>query len=53
MTPQPLRRNGTYRLSPGRVAEPDDVGVAIAGLLGDEGRWITAQTIEVSGGFGL
>ncbi|MGD9531027.1 MAG: SDR family NAD(P)-dependent oxidoreductase, partial [Pseudonocardia sp.] len=41
------------RTALGRVAEPDDVGVAIAGLLGDEGRWITAQTIEVSGGFGL
>jgi NAD(P)-dependent dehydrogenase (short-subunit alcohol dehydrogenase family) len=41
------------RTALGRVGEPDDVGVAIAGLLGDEGRWITAQTIEVSGGFGL
>ncbi|MGE3289536.1 MAG: SDR family NAD(P)-dependent oxidoreductase [Pseudonocardia sp.] len=41
------------RTALGRVGEPDDVGIAIAGLLGDEGRWITAQTIEVSGGFGL
>ena len=34
-----------------RVGEPDDIGVVIAALLADEGRWITAQTIEVSGGF--
>jgi hypothetical protein len=24
-----------------------------AGVLGDEGRWITAQNIEVSGGYDL
>ena len=34
----------------GRVGEPDDIGMAIAGLVGDDGRWITAQHIEVSGG---
>jgi NAD(P)-dependent dehydrogenase (short-subunit alcohol dehydrogenase family) len=37
----------------GRVGEPDDIGLAIAGLLGDDGRWITAQHIEVSGGYNL
>ena len=37
----------------GRVGEPDDIGVFIAALAGDEGRWITAQNIEVSGGFTL
>ncbi|WP_439659754.1 SDR family NAD(P)-dependent oxidoreductase [Lentzea sp. HUAS TT2] len=37
----------------GRVGEPDDVAVAIASLAGEDGRWITAQNIEVSGGFGL
>jgi NAD(P)-dependent dehydrogenase (short-subunit alcohol dehydrogenase family) len=37
----------------GRVGEPDDVGAVIATLLGDECRWITAQTIDVSGGFNL
>jgi NAD(P)-dependent dehydrogenase (short-subunit alcohol dehydrogenase family) len=37
----------------GRVGEPDDVGMAIAALLADEGRWITAQHIEVSGGYNL
>jgi NAD(P)-dependent dehydrogenase (short-subunit alcohol dehydrogenase family) len=37
----------------GRVGEPDDVGMAIAALLAEEGRWITAQNIEVSGGYNL
>lgn len=37
----------------GRIGEPDDVGLAIAALLGEEGRWITAQSIEVSSGFNL
>ena len=37
----------------GRVGEPDDIGVGFAALLADQGRWITAQTIEVSGGFNL
>ncbi len=37
----------------GRIGEPDDVAVAIAALLSADGRWITAQDIEVSGGFNL
>lgn len=37
----------------GRIGEPDDVGVVVAALLGEEGRWITAQNIEVSGGYDL
>ncbi|MER6392546.1 SDR family NAD(P)-dependent oxidoreductase [Streptomyces sp. NPDC059382] len=37
----------------GRVGEPDDIGLAIAALLSEEGRWITAQVIEVSGGYNL
>jgi NAD(P)-dependent dehydrogenase (short-subunit alcohol dehydrogenase family) len=37
----------------GRIGEPDDIGLAIAALLGEEGRWITAQNIEVSGGLNL
>jgi NAD(P)-dependent dehydrogenase (short-subunit alcohol dehydrogenase family) len=37
----------------GRIGEPDDVGMAIATLLSEESRWITAQNIEVSGGFNL
>ncbi|MEU7870052.1 SDR family oxidoreductase [Dactylosporangium sp. NPDC049140] len=37
----------------GRLGEPDDVGLAIAALLAEDGRWITAQDIEVSGGYNL
>ncbi|WP_405834364.1 SDR family NAD(P)-dependent oxidoreductase [Streptomyces sp. NBC_00105] len=37
----------------GRVGEPDDVGSLIATLVGEESRWITAQDIEVSGGYQL
>jgi len=41
------------RTALGRLGEPDDVGSVIAFLLSDEARWITAQDIEVSGGFNL
>ena len=41
------------RTALGRVGEPDDIGAVIATLLGDECRWITGQTIDVSGGFDL
>jgi NAD(P)-dependent dehydrogenase (short-subunit alcohol dehydrogenase family) len=37
----------------GRLGEPDDIGLAIATLLSDDSRWITAQNIEVSGGLKL
>ncbi|MEU9955359.1 SDR family oxidoreductase [Streptomyces sp. NPDC050982] len=37
----------------GRVGEPDDIGSVIASLLSEESRWITAQNIEVSGGYNL
>jgi NAD(P)-dependent dehydrogenase (short-subunit alcohol dehydrogenase family) len=37
----------------GRLGEPDDIGMMIAALLSEEGRWITAQTIEVDGGYNL
>ena len=37
----------------GRLGEPDDIGMAIAALLSEEGRWITAQNIEVDGGYNL
>ncbi|MFD7612591.1 SDR family oxidoreductase [Streptomyces sp. NPDC059828] len=37
----------------GRVGEPDDIGMVIAALLSEECRWITAQNIEVAGGYGL
>ena len=34
----------------GRAGRPEDIGGAVASLLSDESRWITAQRIEVSGG---
>ncbi|MFE6286207.1 SDR family NAD(P)-dependent oxidoreductase [Streptomyces sp. NPDC057877] len=37
----------------GRVGEPDDIGAVIATLVSDESRWITAQNLEVSGGYNL
>ncbi len=37
----------------GRVGLPDDVGQAVALLLGPESAWITGQRIEVSGGQSL
>ncbi|MFE2644736.1 SDR family NAD(P)-dependent oxidoreductase [Streptomyces nigra] len=41
------------RTALGRVGEPDDIGAMIATLVSDESRWVTAQTIEVSGGYNL
>ncbi len=37
----------------GRMGEADDVGAVIAALLSDDFRWVTAQEIEVSGGYRL
>jgi 3-oxoacyl-[acyl-carrier protein] reductase len=37
----------------GRYAVAEDVGGAIAALLGDGNRWVTGQRIEVSGGIHL
>lgn len=34
----------------GRVGVPEDIGPAVAALLGDDNRWITGQRIEISGG---
>lgn len=34
----------------GRVGVPDDIGPAVASLLGPDNRWITAQRVEISGG---
>ncbi|GMK39736.1 short-chain dehydrogenase [Paenibacillus sp. CCS19] len=34
----------------GRVGVPDDIGPAVASLLGSDNRWVNAQRIEVSGG---
>jgi NAD(P)-dependent dehydrogenase (short-subunit alcohol dehydrogenase family) len=37
----------------GRVGQPDDIGLAVAALLSEGGRWINGQRIEVSGGQAL
>ena len=34
----------------GRAGLPDDIGGVVAFLCTEEGRWINAQRIEVSGG---
>jgi NAD(P)-dependent dehydrogenase (short-subunit alcohol dehydrogenase family) len=37
----------------GRVGVPDDIGAAVAALLGPGGRWINGQRIDASGGMFL
>ncbi len=37
----------------GRVGEAEDIGRVIAFLLSQDGGWITAQDIEVAGGYNL
>ena len=41
------------RTALGRVGEPDDIGAMIAALLSEDSLWVTAQNIEVSGGYNL
>jgi NAD(P)-dependent dehydrogenase (short-subunit alcohol dehydrogenase family) len=41
------------RTALGRIGEPDDIGKMIAVLLSDDSGWVTAQNLEVSGGFKL
>jgi NAD(P)-dependent dehydrogenase (short-subunit alcohol dehydrogenase family) len=43
----------TGQVALGRVGEPGDIGPAVAALLSDDNRWMTAQRIEVSGGQSL
>jgi NAD(P)-dependent dehydrogenase (short-subunit alcohol dehydrogenase family) len=37
----------------GRVGLPDDIGGVVAFLCSEDGRWVNAQRIEVSGGMNL
>jgi NAD(P)-dependent dehydrogenase (short-subunit alcohol dehydrogenase family) len=37
----------------GRVGLPDDIGAAVAALLGDGNGWLNAQRVEVSGGIAI
>jgi NAD(P)-dependent dehydrogenase (short-subunit alcohol dehydrogenase family) len=41
------------RTALGRLGDGDDIGKVIAALLSDDCAWITAENIEVSGGFNL
>jgi 3-oxoacyl-[acyl-carrier protein] reductase len=41
------------RVALGRLGEPDDVAAIIAFLASDEGRWVTGQIIDASGGTAL
>ncbi|MGW7686781.1 SDR family NAD(P)-dependent oxidoreductase [Kribbella sp. NPDC054772] len=41
------------RTALGRIGEPDDLGTVIAFLGSPEAGWITAQTLEASGGYEL
>jgi NAD(P)-dependent dehydrogenase (short-subunit alcohol dehydrogenase family) len=43
----------TSQVALGRIGEPDDIGPAVAALLSDDNRWMTAQRVEVSGGQSL
>jgi NAD(P)-dependent dehydrogenase (short-subunit alcohol dehydrogenase family) len=51
-TPE-VQRQITAVTALGRIGLADDVGAAIAALLGDGNRWITGERIEVSGGLHL
>lgn len=35
----------------GRIGQPEDLALVVASVLSEEFRWVTAQDIEVSGGF--
>lgn len=37
----------------GRVGLPDDIGAAVAAMLGDANGWLNAQRVEVSGGIAI
>ena len=37
----------------GRIGESEDVAAVITYLLSPEARWLTAQTLEASGGYDL
>lgn len=45
-----LNKNIAAQTALGRVGLPDDIGGAVAMLLGNESYWINGQRIEVSGG---
>ena len=48
-----MKLEGDALMALGRVGLPDDIGAAVAVLLGDGGSWINGQRVEVSGGMFL
>jgi NAD(P)-dependent dehydrogenase (short-subunit alcohol dehydrogenase family) len=46
-------RWGCRTAHPGRFGEASDIAAVVAFLASDEGRWVTAQAIETSGGYKL
>ncbi|MFJ6663062.1 SDR family oxidoreductase [Streptomyces sp. NPDC091383] len=45
-----MRQDPAGQTALGRVGEPEEIGDAVATLVSDGLRWMTAQRIEVSGG---
>jgi NAD(P)-dependent dehydrogenase (short-subunit alcohol dehydrogenase family) len=45
-----VRAAVTSTVALGRIGEPEDVAEVVAFLASEEGRWITGQTLEASGG---
>ncbi len=37
----------------GRIGEPDDVAAPVLFLASDDARWITGQTVDATGGYGI
>jgi NAD(P)-dependent dehydrogenase (short-subunit alcohol dehydrogenase family) len=50
---EPVQQMITSLTALGRTALPDDIGSAIAALVGAGNRWVTGQRLEVSGGINL
>jgi 3-oxoacyl-[acyl-carrier protein] reductase len=51
--PTEHRRAMVERVALGRMGQPDDIADVVAFLVSDEARWITGETITVSGGLRL
>ena len=50
---EPVQQMITSLTALGRTAVADDIGSAIAALVGADNRWVTGQRLEVSGGINL
>ncbi|WP_035856461.1 SDR family NAD(P)-dependent oxidoreductase [Cryptosporangium arvum] len=50
LTNEPAAAQATARVALGRLGEPEDIADIVAFLASDQGRWITGQVIDASGG---